>query len=132
MNKRLRRLGAFAAAAAMQLSVGGLALAQTAPPPSGPGGQPPGYAPGGQVPGGQIPGGQIPNSAQMVEPTPSTETTPGTELPVLYVTSVEVLRTTIDPKLDVVRVTGLTGSQGSASIQLGQAIAAQPVFQDKT
>src|SRR5689334_7779551 len=117
MNKRFRRLGAFAAAAAMQVSVAGLALAQGAPPPSGPGGQPPGYAPSGQSPG----------AAQMVEPATSTETTPGTELPVLYVTSVEVLRSTIEPKLDIVRVTGLTGSQGWSAPQLVPTFVGKPL-----
>ena len=34
------------------------------------------------------------------------------ELPVLYVTSVEVLRTAADPKVDIVRATGLVSSQG--------------------
>ena len=36
----------------------------------------------------------------------------------LYVTSVEVLRTSTEPKLDIVRVTGLTSSQGWTAPQL--------------
>jgi hypothetical protein len=40
-----------------------------------------------------------------VESSQSSETARGTELPVLYVTSVEIVRTSIDPKLDIVRVT---------------------------
>ena len=91
MNNNFRRLAALAIAAAMQGSLLGLALAQGSPQPPSSGGQPPGYGPGG--------------GGQMVQPTPSSEATPGTELPVLYVTSVEVLRTMIEPKLDVVRVT---------------------------
>src|SRR4029077_1248689 len=52
-----------------------------------------------------------------VPPTgPETSTAP--ELPVLYATSVEVLRTSTDPKLDIVRVTGLTSSQGWNAPQL--------------
>src|SRR4051794_3014870 len=103
MNKSFHRLGALVVATAMQVSLAGLALAQGAPP-SGAGGQPPGYAGGG--------------AGQMVQSAPSTEATPGTELPVLYVASVEVMRTSTEPKLDVVRVTGLTGSQGWSAPQL--------------
>lgn len=109
MNKRFRRLSAFAIAALMQGSLVGLALAQGGAPSSGPGGQAQGYA------------------GQTVEATPSTETTPGTELPVLYVTSVEVLRTSTDPKLDIVRVTGLTSSQGWNAPQLVPTFAGKPL-----
>ena len=63
----------------------------------------------------------------MVEPTQSTETTPGTELPVLYVTSVEVLQTSTEPKLDIVRVTGLTGSQGWSAPQLVPTFVGKPL-----
>jgi hypothetical protein len=112
MNKIFPRLAAFAIAAALQGSLAGLALAQGAPP-SGAGGQPPGYA------GGGSPG-------QMVEP-PSSPETPGTELPVLYVTSVEVMRTSIEPKLDIVRVTGLTGSQGWSDPELVPTFAGKPL-----
>jgi hypothetical protein len=111
MNMRFPRLGAFAIATAMQIGLAGLALAQGAPPASGGGGQP-GYAGGG--------------AGQMVEPTSSTETTPGTELPVLYVTSVEVMRTATEPKLDIVRVTGLTGSQGWSAPQLVPTYVGKP------
>ncbi len=114
MNKQFRRLGTFATAAAMQLGLAGLAFAQGAPPPSGPGGQPPGYAAGGAEP-------------QMVEPSQSSETTPGTELPVLYVTSVDVVQTTTEPKLDIVRVTGLTGSQGWSAPQLVPTYVGKPL-----
>ena len=104
MNKRFRRLGAFAIAAAMQGGLIGLALGQGGPTPSGPGGQQQEYP--------------ADNAAQMVETTPSSETESGTELPVLYVTSVEIVRTSTEPKLDIVRVTGLTGSQGWSEPQL--------------
>src|SRR5437763_11903010 len=95
MNMRFPRLGAFAIAAAIQVGLAGLAFAQGGPPPSGAAGQPQGYSGGA--------------AGQAAEPAPATQSTPGTELPVLYVTSVEVMRTTTDPKLDIVRVTGLTG-----------------------
>jgi hypothetical protein len=62
----------------------------------------------------------------MVEPTQSDETTPATELPVLYVTSVEVMRTSTEPELDVVRVTGLTGSQGWSAPELVPTYVGKP------
>ena len=112
MNMRFPRLGALAIAAAMQAGLASLAFAQGGPPPSGaPGQQPQGYGAG---------------AAQMVEPAQSNETTPGTELPVLYVTSVEVMRTSTDPKLDIVRVTGLTGSQGWSAPQLVPTFVGKP------
>jgi hypothetical protein len=113
MNIRFPRLGAFAIAAAMQVGLAGLAFAQGGPAPSGAVGQPQGYAGGG--------------AGQMVEPTQSNETTPGTELPVLYVTSVEVMRTSTEPQLDVVRVTGLTGSQGWSAPQLVPTFVGKPL-----
>ena len=51
----------------------------------------------------------------------------GTELPVLYVTSVEVMRTSTEPKLDIVRVTGLTGSQGWRAPQLVPTFVGKPL-----
>jgi hypothetical protein len=113
MNKRFPRLGVFAIAAALQVCVAGLAFAQGGPPPSGAPGQPQGYAGGG--------------AGQMVEPTQSDETTPGTELPVLYVTSVEVMRTSTEPQLDIVRVTGLTGSQGWSAPQMVPTYVGKPL-----
>jgi hypothetical protein len=113
MNKKFHRLAAFAIAAAVQVGLIGLALAQGAATPSGAGAQPQGY-----------PGA---DNAQMVEAAPSSETSPETELPVLYVTSVEIVRTSIDPKIDIVRVTGLTGSQGWSAPQLVPTFAGKPL-----
>ena len=113
MSTRFPRLGVFAIAAAMQVGLAGLAFAQGGPPPSGAAGQPQGYA--GGAPG------------QTAEPAPSTQSTPGTELPVLYVTSVEVMRTSTEPKLDIVRVTGLTGSQGWSAPQLVPTYVGKPL-----
>ena len=112
MNMRFRRLGAFAVAAVLQVGLAGLAFAQGGPPPSGAAGQPQGYADGA--------------AGQIVEPIQSTETTPGSELPVLYVTSVEVMRTSTEPQLDIVRVTGLTGSQGWSAPQLVPTFVGKP------
>lgn len=111
MKKQFRRLGALVIAAAMQGSLAALAFAQGGPPPSGAGGQSQPYNAG----------------APMVEALPSSEATPGTELPVLYVTSVEILRTSIEPRLDIVRVTGLTGSQGWSAPQLVPTFAGKPL-----
>jgi hypothetical protein len=46
--------------------------------------------------------------------------------PVLYVTSVEILRTSAEPKLDIVRVTGLASSQGWSAPQLVPTFAGKP------
>jgi hypothetical protein len=113
MNMRFPRRGAFAIAAVLQIGLAGLAFAQGGPPPSGAAGQPPGYA--GGAPG------------QTAEHAPSTQSTPGTELPVLYVTGVEVMRTSTEPKLDIVRVTGLTGSQGWSAPQLVPTFVGKPL-----
>jgi hypothetical protein len=113
MDMRFPRWGAFAIAAALQIGLAGLAFAQGGPPPSGSAGQPQGYA--GGAPG------------QTAEPAPSTQSTPGTELPVLYVASVEVMRTSTEPKLDIVRVTGLTGSQGWSAPQLVPTYVGKPL-----
>jgi hypothetical protein len=107
MNQIFRRLRKLAVAAAV-LGGSGLAFAQ-APPPGGAG------------------DGSSPAAPQAVGPAGPTETTPGTELPVLYVTSVEVVRTAIDPKLDIVRVIGLTGSQGWSDPQLVPTFAGKPL-----
>jgi hypothetical protein len=112
MKNNFGGLGALAIATAMQVSLVGLAFAQGGAAPLAAGGQPQGYGAGG---------------GQMVEPAPSSEATPGTELPVLYITSVEVVRTSIDPKLDIVRVTGLTGSQGWSSPELVPTFAGKPL-----
>ncbi len=45
---------------------------------------------------------------------------------VLYVTSVEILQTTSDPKVDMVRVTGLVSSDGWTSPQLVPTYAGKP------
>jgi hypothetical protein len=48
------------------------------------------------------------------------------ELPVLYVTSVEILRTSNEPRLDIVRVTGVTSSAGWSAPQLVPTYAGKP------
>jgi len=48
------------------------------------------------------------------------------DLPVLYVTSVQVMRTTTDPKVDIVSVTGVTSSEGWSAPQLVPTYAGKP------
>jgi hypothetical protein len=105
MNKNFCRLCVFAVATALQIGQPEAAFAQGVAPSYGAGG----------------------GTGQAVEPTSSTEGTPGTDLPVLYVTSVEVMRTTTDPKLDIVRVTGVTGSQGWSAQQLVPTYIGKPL-----
>jgi hypothetical protein len=104
MSKTFRRLAALGVSAAVQGGLICVALAQGTPPSSGAGGSASQYG--------------AAEAMQMVEPAAPSETTEATELPVLYVTSVEILRTAVEPKLDIVRVTGLTGSAGWSEPQL--------------
>src|SRR6266550_3659191 len=49
---------------------------------------------------------------------PSGGNRPSLEMPVLYVTGIEVLRTAMDPKIDIIHVTGLVSSLGWSNPQL--------------
>jgi len=91
----------FGVIAAILLQAGmiGSALAQGAQPAAGQGGGQ-GYVGGDQEAAG-----------------PSGANRP-LEMPILYVTGIEVLRTAMDPKVDVVHVTGLVSSGGWTSPQL--------------
>ena len=113
MNNICRRLAAFAIAAALHGSLVGLALAQATPTRPSVGGQPPQYAP--------------PGSEPSAIPAAGPEAAAASELPVLYVTSVEVLRTSTDPRLDIVRVTGLASSQGWSDPELVPTFAGKPL-----
>jgi hypothetical protein len=107
MRKTLRWLGVLAVGVVLQGGLFGLAAAQ------------------GPAPGNLAPGYGIPDQA--ANPVASAETEPATELPVLYVTSVEVLRTQTAPQLNIVRVTGLTGSVGWNSPELVPTFAGKPL-----
>jgi hypothetical protein len=113
MNQRSRLLGVLAATAALSIGAVGLALAQAAggPTPTSSGGPPPYQVP---TPGENETGTQ-------------TEVSPQTELPVLYVTSVEIIRTAVEPAIDIVRVTGLTGSQGWSNPELVPTTVGKPL-----
>jgi hypothetical protein len=111
MHNKLCWLAGLAVAALMQGLVGH-ALAQATPPRSSVGEPPPQYA----APGSEPPA---------ISTAPQTEA--ASELPVLYVTSVEVLRTSTDPRLDIVRVTGLASSQGWSDPELVPTYAGKPL-----
>jgi hypothetical protein len=114
MRNALRRLTAVTIAAAMiQGSLAGLALAQSNPPKASGGEPPPQYA----APGSE------PSAISAAGP----EAAAQSELPVLYVTGVEVLRTSTDPRLDIVRVTGLVSSQGWSDPELVPTFAGKPL-----
>jgi hypothetical protein len=114
MSNIWRRLGMLALGAAMQVGLAGLALAQGAP--ATPSANPPPPAEGYE-------GGNI---GEPVVTSP-TEAEPGTELPVLYVTSIEVIRSQTQPQIDIVEVTGLTGSQGWSSPELVPTYVGKPL-----
>lgn len=57
---------------------------------------------------------------------PAPADTAAAELPVLYVTSVEVLRASGDPEPDIVRVTGFASSEGWSAPQLVPTYAGRP------
>jgi len=112
MRTILRWLAPFAIVAAMQGIPAGLALAQATPARPGVGEPPPQYA--------------APESEPPAIPVAGPESAAESKLPVLYVTSLEVLRTSADPRLDIVRVTGLASSQGWGDPELVPTFAGKP------
>lgn len=116
MNKTFRWLGVLALAVAIEGGVAAAARAQTATgtePTANASGPGQGYAVG--APG-----------AAADDQSGASQGSPATELPVLFVTSVEVMHTQTQPPLDIVRVTGLTGSQGWSSPQLVPTYVGKP------
>jgi hypothetical protein len=99
------KLGAVAAAAILAMGLSGSAHAQQ--PPAGQS-----AGPGSNAPQGYQQTGADENAAG-----PSGATRP-LEVPVLYVTGIEVLHGTIDPKVEIIRVTGLASSAGWSGPQL--------------
>ena len=114
MGKPSRRLAIIAVAAGCVGCPVALVLAQGSPParPSV-GGAPPEYA----APGYEPP----------TVPAAGPEAAAAEELPVLYVTGVEVLRTSTEPRLDIVRVTGLASSQNWSAPELVPTFAGKPL-----
>ena len=111
MKKTVRWFGMLAIGAALHGSLAGFALAQGPAVTSA--GPPPEVYEGSNI-------------GESVVTSP-TEAEPGTELPVLYVTSIEVMRTQMQPQLDIVRVTGLVGSQGWSSPELVPTYIGKPL-----
>ena len=93
MHSTLRRLAAFAVMAVMFC---GVAAAQSDPPKANVGEPPPQYA--------------APSSETPVIPAMGPETAAESKMPLLYVTSVEVLRTSTDPRLEDRKSTRLNSS----------------------
>lgn len=112
MKKTLRWLGLLAVGAFLS-GPAGPALAQATPP-------------AGAETAGAPNAGYDGNVGQPVVTSPIAAE-PGTELPVLYVTSVEILRTQTQPQLDIVRVAGLVGSEGWSSPELVPTFIGKPL-----
>ncbi len=115
MHALTRPLAMFALSAVMQGSTMGFVFAQNGPPahPPVPGAAPPSFSGPGWGP-------------EEEQPATAPESTPPTELPVLYVTSVEILRTSAEPEVEIVRVTGLAASGGWSVPQLVPTYPGKP------
>lgn len=104
------RYAVFATIAVMQVGSVTLAHGQssTAPGATGAAAESSGYGPG------------------PLEEGPGDDASASVDLPVLYITGVEILQTTADPNVDVVSVTGLVASGGWTSPQLVPTYAGKP------
>jgi len=105
MTMIFSRLCGLAAGAVLAMGVVANAVAQTAAPAAAPAEQ-------NNAPMGYPQTGTDANAAG-----PAGATRP-LEVPILFVTGIEVLHTTMDPKTTIVRVTGLVSSVGWSSPQL--------------
>ena len=106
MKKVLARLTVFVLAAALQVGLSGLAVAQGVQTQSG-----------DQAPGR----GQYQQEPDVMQSSPNGAPQPFSTpqfLPVLFVTSVEVIRTATEPHEDIVFVRGLTGTIGWSQPQV--------------
>ena len=112
MSMIFRRTAMFGFGAALPAIWVGLARAQGNPPPASA--------------GGPAPPSDAAGASQAVAPAVASEAATVPELPVLYVTSVEILRTAFEPRLDIVRVTGVTSSPGWSAPQLVPTYAGKP------
>ena len=108
MSKVFALAGAFAIAAALQFGPVGAAWAQESSDDAG--------GDSGTV---QDVGQSTPTGAPQAYQTPPSA-------PVLFITSVEVVQTTLEPKQAIIKVRGLTGSRGWSGPQL------VPLFQGET
>lgn len=117
MRTIVRLLAILSLAGAMPWIMAGSAVAQNQAEthPATPGASPPSHSGPGWAP----------DEEQAPAATPETAT-PGTELPVLHVTGVEILRATTQPELAIVRVTGLVSSEGWGEPELVPTYAGKP------
>jgi hypothetical protein len=106
MTMMFSRLSGLTAGAVLAIGVVASAMAQTAAPAAAPGAAP------AAAPAGYPQAGTDSNAAGPAGATRALE------VPILYVTGIEVLHMTLDPKLTIVRVTGVTSSAGWSSPQL--------------
>jgi hypothetical protein len=114
MHATMRPLIICAVAALLQGGGLGYALAQNAPAAHPP------------VPGAAPPSASGPGWGPEEEPPPPPEAAPPDQLPVLYVTNVEVLHASGGTGLDIVRVTGLASSEGWGAPDLVPTYAGKP------
>ena len=112
MSVIFRRTAMFGIGVALQAIWVGLGRAQGNPPPAGA--------------GRPAPSAEAAGASQVVPPAVASDAATVPELPVLYVTSVEVMRTANEPRLDIVRATGVTSSAGWSEPQLVPTYAGKP------
>jgi hypothetical protein len=114
MHATMRPLVICAVAALLQGGGVGYALGQNAPAAHPP------------VPGVGPPSASGPGWGPEDEPPPPPEAAAPDDLPVLYVTSVEVLHASAGSGQDIVRVTGLASSEGWSAPELVPTYAGKP------
>jgi hypothetical protein len=68
-----------------------------------------------------------PPEAGAAMPAQQPQEQPATQLPILYVTSVEIMRSTLEPHLDIVRVRGLASSKGWGNPFLAPVFVGKPL-----
>jgi len=116
MSKLFPPLCAFAAAIVLQLALSGVAFSQGSPPTS-------------PVAGGaslESTAGPPPDIAASLPTSATQPTVTPPQLPVLWITSVEVMRSKGEPFQDIVRVRGVTGSPGWAAPELVPLFVGNP------
>jgi hypothetical protein len=112
MSVIFRRTAMFGFGAALQAIWIGLARAQVNPPPAGA--------------RGPAPSPDATGAPPVLAPAVAPEAAAVPELPVLYVTGVEILRTATEPRIDIVRATGVTSTAGWGDPQLVPTYAGRP------
>jgi hypothetical protein len=109
MTRLVPKLCAAVASVALVIGMAGMAAAQQAPSGPGTGSAAPPSGAGSYPPDAGSPGSDAAGPSGATRPL---------EMPILYVTSIEVIPVSADPKLDIIRVTGLASSPGWSNPQL--------------